>query len=433
MANVVIVGTQWGDEGKGKIVDLITPRFRVVVRYQGGHNAGHTVIIHDKKYVLHLIPSGILHPDKVCVIGNGVVVDPQALTEELQMLEEFDVEGRLFISSRSHLIMPYHRAVEAAEEDCLAEERIGTTNRGIGPCYEDKMGRRGIRTGDLLYPEIFRAKLETNVAAKNRLLERLYGLEPLDIEEIYASYMKVAPTIGPFIIDTAEYLNKAVRNGGKILFEGAQGTLLDVDHGTYPFVTSSNATAGGACIGTGVGPSDINGIIGIAKAYTTRVGSGPFPTELTNSLGRHLQEKGAEFGASTGRPRRCGWFDAVVVRYACMINNIDTLVVTKLDVLDELDEIKICRGYEYQGKRLDSFPAQMMILEEVRPVYDTCPGWKTDTSQIQEYDELPQEARDYLNRISELIETDISIISIGPDRKETIILEESSRLQRLLN
>lgn len=245
MANVVIVGTQWGDEGKGKIVDLITPWFRVVVRYQGGHNAGHTVIIHDKKYVLHLIPSGILHSDKVCVIGNGMVVDPQALTEELRMLEEFDVGGRLFISSRSHLIMPYHRAVEKAEEDCLAEDRIGTTSRGIGPCYEDKTGRRGIRTGDLLYPEIFRAKLETNVAAKNRLLERLYGLKPLDSEAMYACYMKLAPTIVPFVIDTAEYLNQAVRNGGNILFEGAQGTLLDVDHGTYPFVTSSNATAGG--------------------------------------------------------------------------------------------------------------------------------------------------------------------------------------------
>ena len=433
MGNVVIVGTQWGDEGKGKIVDLITHRFSVVARYQGGHNAGHTVIIQDQKYVLHLLPSGILHPDKVCVIGNGVVVDPQALVEELQMLEEFEVEDRLFISNRSHLIMPYHRALETAEEDRLAEAKIGTTSRGIGPCYEDKMGRRGIRTGDLLYPEIFKAKLETNVALKNRLLDRVYGLEPLDSEEIYADYMKLTPSIAPFIIDTAEYLNEAVRNGGNILFEGAQGTLLDVDHGTYPFVTSSNATAGGACIGTGVGPSDIDGIIGIAKAYTTRVGSGPFPTELTDSIGRHVQERGAEFGASTGRPRRCGWFDAVVVRYACMINNIDTLVVTKLDVLDELDEIKICTGYEHEGKRLDSFPTQMSVLEEVVPVFETCPGWKTDTSQIQEYDELPQQARDYLNRISELIRTDISIISIGPDRKETIVLEESPRLQPLLN
>ena len=433
MANVVIVGTQWGDEGKGKIVDLITPHFSVVARYQGGHNAGHTVIIQDKKYVLHLIPSGILHPDKVCVIGNGVVVDLQALDDELQTLDEFEVEGRFFISNRAHLIMPYHRAVESAEENRLAEEKIGTTSRGIGPCYEDKMGRRGIRTGDLLYPAIFKAKLEANVAVKNHLLDRLYGLEPLDSEAIYAGYMELAPKITPFVIDTAEYLNKAVRNGGNILFEGAQGTLLDVDHGTYPFVTSSNATAGGACIGTGVGPSDINGIIGIAKAYTTRVGSGPLPTEMDDSIGRHVQEKGAEFGASTGRPRRCGWFDAVVVRYACMINNIDTLVVTKLDVLDELDEIQLCAGYQYQGQRLDSFPPQMMVLETVTPVYETWPGWKTDTSQAQEYDQLPLQARDYLNRISELIQTDISIISIGPDRKETIVLEESPHLQPLLN
>ncbi|MEE8348715.1 MAG: adenylosuccinate synthase [Acidobacteriota bacterium] len=433
MANVVIVGTQWGDEGKGKIVDLITPRFSLVARYQGGHNAGHTVIIHDKKYVLHLIPSGILHPDKECVIGNGVVVDPQALDEEVQMLSEFDLEGRLFISNRSHLIMPYHRAVESAEEDRLAEARIGTTSRGIGPCYEDKMGRRGIRTGDLLYPEIFKAKLETNVALKNRLLERLYGAEPLNCEAIYESYMKLAPRIVPYVIDTAEYLNKAVRNGGNILFEGAQGTQLDVDHGTYPFVTSSSATAGGACTGTGVGPSDINGIIGIAKAYTTRVGAGPFPAELNDSVGRHVQEKGGEFGASTGRPRRCGWFDAVVVRYACMVNNIDTLVITKLDVLDELEEIRLCTGYEYKGEKLTAFPTQMSVLEEVNPVYESCPGWKTDTSKIQDYDDLPQQARDYLNRISELIQTDISIISIGPDRKETIILEESPRLQPLLN
>ena len=433
MANVIIVGTQWGDEGKGKIVDLITDRFNIVARYQGGHNAGHTVTIGEEKYVLHLIPSGILHPQKVCVIGNGVVVDPVALDEELKMLKNFNVEGRLFISNRSHLIMPYHRALEMAEEDRLAEEKIGTTSRGIGPCYEDKMGRRGIRTGDLLYPEIFKAKLETNVAVKNRLLDQIYGLKPLDAGEIYSCYMKLTPKILPFVTDTAEYLNGAVRSGESILFEGAQGTLLDVDHGTYPFVTSSSATAGGACIGTGVGPSDIDGIIGIAKAYTTRVGSGPFPTELTGSLAEHVQKKGAEFGASTGRPRRCGWFDAVVVRYACMINNIDTLVITKLDVLDELGELKICKGYQHEGQELEFFPTQMSVLEQVTPVYQTCPGWKTDTSQIQEYHLLPQPARDYLDRISELIQTDISIISIGPDRDETIILEESPHLQQLLH
>jgi adenylosuccinate synthase len=432
MPNVVVVGTQWGDEGKGKIVHLITDRFDIVARYQGGHNAGHTVIVHDEKYVLHLIPSGILHTEKVCVIGNGVVVDPAALEDELEMLKDFEVKDRLFISDRSHLIMPYHRAVEAAEEERLAEEKIGTTNRGIGPCYEDKVGRRGIRLGDLSHPELFKAKLETNLALKNEILTHLYRVEPLDAEQIYTSYMKLAPKILSLVTDTAEYLNGAIQSGKSILFEGAQGTLLDVDHGTYPYVTSSNATAGGACIGTGVGPSAIDGIIGIAKAYTTRVGGGPFPTELTGETGKHIQSKGVEFGASTGRPRRCGWFDAVVVRYACLINNIDTLVVTKLDVLDELDGIKICVGYQRAGEKLDRFPTQMSVLEEVTPIYETHPGWKTDTSRINDYHDLPKAARDYLDRISELIKTDISIISIGPERDETIILEESPGLQRLV-
>lgn len=433
MPNVVVVGTQWGDEGKGKIVHLITDRFDIVARYQGGHNAGHTVIIQDDKYILHLIPSGILHPEKVCVIGNGVVVDPVALEKELEMLKDFEVKDRLFISDRSHLIMPYHRAVEAAEENRLAEGRIGTTSRGIGPCYEDKVGRRGIRLGDLSYPELFRAKLETNLALKNEILIHLYKAEPLDVEQIYVSYMKLAPQILPLVTDTAEYLNGAIQSGKSILFEGAQGTLLDLDHGTYPYVTSSNATAGGACIGTGVGPGAIDGTIGIAKAYTTRVGEGPFPTELTGQIGEHLRSKGAEFGASTGRPRRCGWFDAVVVRYACLINNLDTLVVTKLDVLDELDEIRICVGYEREGKILDRFPMQMSVLEEVNPTYETHPGWKTDTSKMQDYQDLPKAARDYLDRISKLIKTDISIISIGPERDETIILEESPRLQKLVH
>lgn len=433
MPNVVVVGTQWGDEGKGKIVHLITDRFDIVARYQGGHNAGHTVIIQDDKYILHLIPSGILHPEKVCVIGNGVVVDPVALEKELEMLKDFEVKDRLFISDRSHLIMPYHRAVEAAEENRLAEGRIGTTSRGIGPCYEDKVGRRGIRLGDLSHPELFRAKLETNLALKNEILIHLYKAEPLDAEQIYVSYMKLAPQILPLVTDTAEYLNGAIQSGKSILFEGAQGTLLDLDHGTYPYVTSSNATAGGACIGTGVGPGAIDGTIGIAKAYTTRVGEGPFPTELTGQIGEHLRSKGAEFGASTGRPRRCGWFDAVVVRYACLINNLDTLVVTKLDVLDELDEIRICVGYEREGKILDRFPMQMSVLEEVIPTYETHPGWKTDTSKIQDYQDLPKAARDYLDRISKLIKTDISIISIGPERDETIILEESPRLQKLVH
>ncbi|HSR50346.1 MAG TPA: adenylosuccinate synthase [Acidobacteriota bacterium] len=432
MANVIIVGTQWGDEGKGKIVDLITERFDVVARYQGGHNAGHTVIIDGKKTVLHLIPSGILHPGKACVIGNGVVVNPFALREEMEMMPEIDFQGRLFVSNRAHLIMPYHPAVEDGEERRLGADAIGTTSRGIGPCYEDKMGRRGLRLGDLERPQAFRARLTERVRMKNEVLKHLYGAEPLEAETIYRQYMELAPKVLPFVTDTAEYLNGAMADGKNVLFEGAQGTQLDVDHGTYPFVTSSNATAGGACAGTGVGPSRIDGVIGIAKAYTTRVGAGPFPTELTDDIGKHIGKVGAEFGASTGRPRRCGWFDAVVVRYAALINDLSTLVITKLDVLDELDEIKICTGYRYQGRTLRFFPVDMEVLDEIEPVYESHPGWKTDTTQIQNYDDLPSQARDYLNRLSELIKTDISIISLGPDRDETIILEENRRLKALL-
>lgn len=433
MSNVVIVGAQWGDEGKGKIVDLITERFNIVARYQGGHNAGHTVSIQDQKYVLHLIPAGILRPATVCVIGNGVVVDPCALHEEIEMLRGFgiSVEGRLFLSNRAHLIMPYHRALEIADENRRGEQRIGTTSRGIGPCYEDKMARRGIRVGDLFCPELFRNKLQANLELKNCILDRIYQAERLDAGEIFESYLSLAPKILPLVTDTAEYLGEAIRNGKSILFEGAQGTLLDVDHGTYPFVTSSNATAGGACTGTGVGPGHIHGVIGIAKAYTTRVGGGPFPTELTDRIGQQIRETGNEFGASTGRPRRCGWFDAVVVRYASLINHIDTLVITKLDVLDELDEIRICVGYQYRGRRMTFFPTDLTLLEEVEPLYESHPGWMTDTTPLQEYHHLPPKAKSYLNRISELTGTDISIISTGPNRAETIIMEESPRLQSL--
>ncbi len=433
MPNVVVVGTQWGDEGKGKIVDLITDRFDIVARYQGGHNAGHTVIIHDQKYILHLIPSGILRPGKICVIGNGVVVDPAALSEELQMLADFEMQDRFFVSNRAHLIMPYHRALERAEEKSRAEEKIGTTSRGIGPCYEDKMGRRGIRVGDLLYPDLFKERIQANLDHKNRILTRVYDSEPLDAQEIYDQYMRLAPTVLNYMTDTAEYLNRSIHSGKNVLFEGAQGTQLDVDHGTYPFVTSSNATAGGACSGTGVGPGSIDGSIGIAKAYTTRVGAGPFPTELTDEVGQRIRTAGNEFGATTGRPRRCGWFDGIVVRYACLVNNIDTLVITKLDVLDELEEIRICTGYRYRGEILGSFPTEVSVLSEVEPIYEAHPGWKTGTSQIQDYESLPEQAKSYLDRLSELIETDISIISLGPARTETIVLEESPRLQKLLS
>ncbi len=433
MANAIVVGTQWGDEGKGKIVDLLTERFDVVARYQGGHNAGHTVVVADRKYVLHLIPSGILHPRKVCVIGNGVVIDPFALDREIEALEAegIVVAGRLFVSNRAHLIMPYHMAMEAAEEERLGEARIGTTSRGIGPCYEDKMARRGIRVGDLRDLRRFRSKLEANIELKNRFLEGIYKRPPIQLAEVFEEYCEVAPRILPHVADTAEYLHRASRQGKSILMEGAQGTLLDVDHGTYPFVTSSNASAGGACSGTGLGPNQIDGVLGISKAYTTRVGSGPFPTELNDAVGEEIRRRGVEFGATTGRPRRCGWFDAVVGRYATRINGLTTLVITKLDVLDELEEVKICTGYTIDGEPVDSFPVDVFELERVRPAYETHSGWCCDTSGITAYRDLPSQARSYLERLSELIETDISIVSLGPNRDATIILEESPKLQAL--
>ncbi|MGI8782177.1 MAG: adenylosuccinate synthase [Acidobacteriota bacterium] len=434
MSNVVIVGAQWGDEGKGKIVDLLTEKFDIVARYQGGHNAGHTVHIEGRKYVLHLIPAGILHPGKVCVIGNGVVIEPFALFEEIETLRSVGVsiEGRLFVSNRAHLIMPYHMAVESAEETSRAENKIGTTSRGIGPAYEDKMGRRGVRAGDLRYPDILREKIRRNVLAKNDALVNFYKAPAVDAEEIYRRYLEVGKKVLPLVIDTAEYLNQQIAAGKSVLFEGAQGTMLDVDHGTYPFVTASNSTVGGACTGTGVGPTRIDGVIGIAKAYTTRVGAGPFPTELEDAVGEEIRRVGAEFGASTGRPRRCGWFDAVVVRFACLINAMDTVVITKLDVLDQLDEIKICVGYAYRGERMDSFPTDLEVLEQCKPIYETHPGWKQDTSDIRDFGQLPFNARSYLDRLAELIGTDISIISTGPDRTETIVLHENARLQSLI-
>jgi len=431
MANLVVVGTQWGDEGKGKIVDLITERFDVVVRSQGGHNAGHTVKLKGKQYILHLIPSGILHSSKSCVVGNGVVIDPKALLEELDMLEQFELEGRLFISNRCHLIMPYHTAMESAEESRLADKRIGTTSRGIGPCYEDKAGRRGIRVGELADPELFKSKVEANVEFKNRILTQVYGVPALDAGEIYESYMEMADPILDFVTDTAEYLNRQVKQGKKLLFEGAQGALLDIDHGTYPFVTSSNSTAGGACTGTGVGPSRIDAVMGISKAYTTRVGAGPFPTEFDRSLGEKIRERGAEYGASTGRPRRCGWFDAVVVRYSSLINDVDDLVITKLDVLDEVEEINICVQYRSGGKVTKHFPPTIEALEEVEPVYESHPGWLTDTRNVRDYDDLPENAKSYLERLAELTDTQISIVSVGPEREATIFRRENTRLNQI--
>ena len=428
MANLVVVGAQWGDEGKGKIVDLLTTHFDVVARYQGGHNAGHTVIISGKKYVLHLIPSGILRPDKVCVIGNGVVIDLAALKHEIEELKAAGVscKGRLLVSHRAHVILDYHRMVEMADEERRGENRIGTTNRGIGPAYEDKMGRRGLRISDLLDAGTLRRVLEDNIREKRPILP---SATELNLDKIQAATQALGQELSEYFVDTAQYLNSMMDQGKKVLFEGAQGTLLDVDHGTYPFVTASSATAGGACTGTGVGPTRIDGVIGIVKAYTTRVGEGPFPTELKDAAGEAIRERGQEYGASTGRPRRCGWFDAVVVHYARLINNLDTLVITKLDVLDPLAELQICKGYRYKGSLLESFPSEIDVLAECQPEYVTVRGWNTKTAGIQDFDDLPPLAKDYLNRISDLVRVEISVVSTGPDRTETIMTSPQSRLQ----
>jgi adenylosuccinate synthase len=424
MANLVVVGAQWGDEGKGKIVDLLTPHFDIVARYQGGHNAGHTVMIGGAKYVLHLIPSGILHPSKACVIGNGVVVDLLALKEEIAALAVAGIScaDRLFVSNRAHVILEYHRAMEQADEEMRGDQRIGTTSRGIGPSYEDKMGRRGLRICDLMTQESVCHVLEVNAREKS------VQFPSLDFKAIHNQTWSLGQELAGYFVDTAEYLNRGIDEGKSVLFEGAQGTLLDVDHGTYPFVTASSATAGGACTGTGVGPTRIDGVIGIAKAYTTRVGEGPFPTELTDATGNEIRERGREYGASTGRPRRCGWFDSVVVRYSRLINSLDTLVVTKLDVLDTLPELKICTGYRYKGTLLDAFPPEIRVLEQCRPEYHVVRGWNRKTAGIQNFDELPQLARDYLSRVSDLVKAEISLVSTGPDRTETIITSPESRL-----
>jgi adenylosuccinate synthase len=429
MANLIVVGAQWGDEGKGKIVDLLTDHFDVIVRHQGGHNAGHTVTINGRKFILHLIPSGILHPQKLCAIGNGVVIDPLALKKEIADLAAAGItcKGRLYVSNRAHVILEYHRLIEKGDEERRGKERIGTTNRGIGPAYEDKMGRRGLRICDLSNTEILRRRIEENILLKKTIIPSI--TDSLNIDGICKEARSLGDELSEYFTDVAEFLNRKMDSGKSVLFEGAQGTLLDVDHGTYPYVTASNATAGGACTGTGVGPTRIDGVIGISKAYTTRVGEGPFPTELRDALAEQIRHRGQEFGASTGRPRRCGWFDAVVVRYSTLINNIDSLVITKLDVLDELSEIKICTGYRYKRGLLMSFPPDIQVLEQCRPEYQTVKGWRQKTAGIQDYDELPTLARDYLKRLSDLLKTEISVVSTGPDRNQTIFVSPHSRLE----
>ncbi len=422
MSVTVIVGGQWGDEGKGKIVDILSESHRIVVRYQGGANAGHTIQIKDKKYVLHLIPSGILRDDVICVIGNGVVIDPAALLDEIKLLKEngFSVEGRLFISQNAHLIMPYHKIIDSLNES--GKTKIGTTGKGIGPCYIDKYARKGIRIIDLLDPVKLERKIRENLVEKNNLITDFYKSEKLDVEKIVDTYLAFDREIDPYVKDVPSYLNKAIAEGTSVLLEGAQGALLDVDHGTYPYVTSSNPTSGGACTGTGIPPTKITEVTAIIKAYTTRVGEGPFPTELLDETGEKLRTKGFEFGATTGRPRRCGWFDAFLVRYSCMINGTTSVALTKMDVLDTFPQIKVCTGYIHNGKLLNNFPVDCDILNDSIPVYETVEGWMCDTSKCLSYDDLPQKAKEYISFISEKAGMNVTIVSVGPNREQTFFV-----------
>jgi adenylosuccinate synthase len=416
----VLVGAQWGDEGKGKVIDILTEDVDYIARYQGGNNAGHTVVIGDDKYVLHLIPSGILHEKKICVIGHGVVVDPKALLEEIELLRSKGIfcDGRLKISDKAHVIFPYHKKLDELRE-LRKKGRIGTTKKGIGPCYADKVSRSGIRIADLFDREYLKKCLAANVEEKNAILKNLFGAPGFSVEEIFNEYIQYADRLEEYVCDTTVLLNEALNSGRSILFEGAQGTFLDVDYGTYPFVTSSNSTAGGACTGAGIGPSRITRVIGVVKAYTTRVGEGPFPTEFKEDLMEKIRKKGGEFGATTGRARRCGWFDSVLVKNAVVINGIDNVVITKLDVLDELEKIRICTEYRYKGKTYRNIPGIPNFLEDCEPVYEEHPGWQEDTSEVTSYNGLPKNAKKYLARIEELIGTDIIIVSVGKSRKQT--------------
>jgi len=419
----VIVGAQWGDEGKGKVVDTLSEQADIVARYQGGANAGHTVCIGEKTYVLHLIPSGIFHDHITCVIGNGVVVDPTALLEEIAQLEGagVSIQGRLLISHNAHLIMPYHKQLDVIREQTTTP--IGTTGRGIGPSYIDKFMRTGIRIVDLLDRDTLARKIAANIAEKNELLTKVYGETRIDVEEIIHEYQEFDERIDAYVTDTAYYLHQALRQGKRIIAEGAQGALLDVDHGTYPFVTSSNPTAGGACTGLGIPPTAVDMVTGIMKAYTTRVGHGPFPTELTDATGERLREQGQEFGATTGRPRRCGWFDAVVGRYSAMINGIEQIAVTKLDVLDNFEELLICVGYEFEGRRLKTFPTDLGSLERITPVYERFEGWQTPLEDATSYLGLPPPTRRYLEALAALTETRLWMVSVGPRRDQTFLVD----------
>ncbi len=431
MAGIVLLGAQWGDEGKGKITDLLADDFDYVVRYQGGNNAGHTIVHGGRTLKLHLIPSGIMYPHITPVIGNGVVIDPKVLLDEMDELEAQGLSThRLLISCNAHLIMPYHRDLDGASERRLGSSEIGTTRRGIGPAYMDKASRMGLRVQDLTDEHIFRKKLEAALVEKNDLLSKLYDLPTYTVDEIADEYLGYAKRIKPHIADTSGVVNRALSADQWVLFEGAQGTLLDLDHGTYPFVTSSSPTAGGACTGTGVGPKMIGRVLGIAKAYITRVGSGPFPTELDSSpgsIGEHLTMKGGEFGTTTGRQRRCGWYDGVIVRYAVQVNGLTDLVITKLDVLSELETINVCVAYEYEGHRYNDLPCHQTIFHHAKPVYEELPGWRTDVRHCRAFEELPREARDYITFIEDLADVPVSIVAVGPAREETIMRRWESR------
>src|SRR6476620_2343457 len=421
---IVIIGAQWGDEGKGKVVDLLADRFDVVSRYQGGHNAGHSVYVRDKAVVLRLLPSGIIHDDKVCVLGNGMVIDPKAFFEEVDQISEKGISvvpERLKNSSRTHMIMPYHRSLDHKSEERLVNEKSVTTRRGIGPAYEDKAGRRGIRVADALSPEVLRMRIERNLEEANRIIV-LYGQQPLRADEIYDEIAPLVERLRPFVTETSHFLAEARKANKKILLEGAQATLLDVDHGTYPYVTSSNPTAGGASVGAGIPPHHITGVLGIVRTYATRVGEGPFPTEMLDKeeeMANLIRQRGNEYGSVTRRPRRCGWFDAVATRYAAELNGFDSIALTKLDVLDTLPEIRVCTGYEINGKRIDTFPAVSNELRLIKPIYETLPGWESETLGVTSFDELPDNARRYVELLSDQIGVEIGLISTGPERDQT--------------
>jgi adenylosuccinate synthase len=428
MSTLVVVGSQWGDEGKGKITDLLSEEADIIVRYQGGSNAGHTVVIGDKQYIFHLIPSGILHQGKKCLIGSGVVVDPESLWQEIENLkkEGVEIDGKLFIDPKIHIVFPYHKTLDELKERKRGKDKLGTTKKGIGPAYIDKIARTGIRMIDLIDEKSLSKKLQINWKEKKEILNKLYGLKMSNQEKtnLIKKYQEYGQLLKKYVMDVSLYLNQAIKEDKKILFEGAQGTLLDVDHGTFPYVTSSHPIAGGACVGTGVGPTKIDQVMGITKAYTTRVGSGPLPTEMQGEMEEYIRQKGREFGATTRRPRRCGWFDAVVVNYAVRINGMDRVALTKVDVLSDLDKIKICTSYKYEGKLIKEFPASLEILQKCIPVYQEMEGWKKDISQVTNYENLPPQLKAYIHCIEELIKTKMVILSVGPQRSQTIIREK---------